>query len=149
MVCVCVCVCVFVRMCVYVCVCLYVCMFVCGHWHTMHTSWSKLCVAPLAHGRLMVGSWLTHGKCGMCAQSPQYPIRRCVLKPTPYKNNRLTFQNEPTPYSQERRIVSAKQVLLPTRVPHGPLAFLQHFIFLVVVCQQPRNTAQHLTNTIG
>ncbi len=91
---------------------------------------------------LVVGSWLTHGKCGMCAQSPNIQFAD-VFRNQHFTNTMgLTSQNEPTPYSQERRIVSAKQILLPTRVPHGPLAVLKQVIFLVAVCQEHRKTAQ-------
>jgi hypothetical protein len=86
-VCVCVelCVCVYVR--VYVCVCWCECICVQGHHqgfvleghcHAMHIySVVEVECCPLAHGRLIVGSWLTHGKCGMWGHPPkdslQYP----------------------------------------------------------------------------
>jgi hypothetical protein len=131
---VCVCVCVCVRVCV--CMFVYVCMFV--------RLWPLACHAyfVVEVGLCPLGSWLTHGKSGMCAQSPQYPICRCVLKPTPYKKDGLTSQHEPTPYSRERRIVIAKQILLPTRVPHGPLAFFAS-------CKYPCRRCKHRSKTMG
>ena len=94
-VCVYVCVCLFVAVCVCVdlCVCVYMCMCVCmcvcwcecicvqghqqgfvleGHCHAMHIySVVEVECCPLAHGRLIVGSWLTHGKWGMCGHPPK------------------------------------------------------------------------------
>ena len=76
-------------MCVCVCACMSVCalmvvqLFVaigircirrCRSWFCPISSWS-------AHGWLMVDSWQVWHAC----QIPQYPICRCVLKPTRYK----------------------------------------------------------------
>ena len=100
-VCTCVCVRVFVHVyvclwlsvcvsnCAYVCMCVrvYVCVCWCecicvqghqqgfvleGHCHAMHIySVVEVECCPLAHGRLTVGSWLTHVKCGMCGHPPK------------------------------------------------------------------------------
>ena len=98
-VCGCLCVCRIVRMCVCVCVRVYVCVCWCecicvqgrqqgfvleGHCHAMRIySVVEVECCPLAHGRLIVGPWLTYGKCGMCGHPPkdslQYPIFRFIL----------------------------------------------------------------------
>jgi hypothetical protein len=86
-VCGCLCVCRIVRMCVCVCVRVYVCVCWCecicvqgrqqgfvleGHCHAMRIySVVEVECCPLAHGRLIDGSWLTHGKCGMCGHPPK------------------------------------------------------------------------------
>jgi hypothetical protein len=104
-VCVClhvyVCVCLFVAVCVCVSNCAYVCMGVCAcvcvcvcwceficvqghqqgfvlecHCRAMHIySVVEVECCPLAHGRLIVGSWLTRGKCGMCGHPPRTPSK--------------------------------------------------------------------------
>ncbi len=82
---VCVSNCAYVCMCVCACVCVCVCWCECicvqghqqgfvleGHCHAMHIySVVEVECCPLAHGRLIVGSWLTHGKCGMCGHPPK------------------------------------------------------------------------------
>ena len=91
-VCVCmsVCVCLWLSVCVstcaYVCICVCACVCVCVGasvyvcrginkdlslkvivMQCIYTPLSKLSVAPW----LIVGSWLTHGKCGMCGHPPK------------------------------------------------------------------------------
>ena len=80
---VCVSNCAYVCMCVCMCVCVCWCECICvqghhqgfvleGHCHAMHIySVVEVECCPLAHGRLIVGSWLTHGKCGMCGHPPK------------------------------------------------------------------------------